>query len=135
MVYLGNIDFVGFYQVFADVLTADLLAIALISTSNIDFVGFSQVFADVLTADLLAIALISTSVVLYVVYAFLMTDASINFLEHLYTVVVLLIFGYATTPAIRTLTDTISTDTIFALSFITALISCVFHDYGVNAPM
>ncbi|ETN69622.1 phosphatidylinositol N-acetylglucosaminyltransferase [Necator americanus] len=35
----------------------------------------------------------------------------------------------------RTLTDTISTDTIFALSFITALISCVFHDYGINAPI
>ncbi|KAK6028297.1 hypothetical protein OSTOST_05656, partial [Ostertagia ostertagi] len=34
-----------------------------------------------------------------------------------------------------TLTSTISTDTIFALSFITALISCVFHDYGINAPI
>ncbi|KAL6732110.1 hypothetical protein Aduo_002906 [Ancylostoma duodenale] len=99
------------------------------------YITFEYVFANVLTADLLAVGLISTSVVLYVVYAFIMTDTKIDFLDHFYTVVVLFLFGYATTPAIRTLTDTISTDTIFALSFITALISCVFHDYGINAPI
>ncbi|EYC02256.1 hypothetical protein Y032_0101g3396 [Ancylostoma ceylanicum] len=99
------------------------------------YITFEYVFANVLTADLLAVGLISTSIVLYIVYAFVMTDTNIDFLDHFYTVVVLFLFGYATTPAIRTLTDTISTDTIFALSFITALISCVFHDYGINAPM
>ncbi|KHJ85494.1 phosphatidylinositol N-acetylglucosaminyltransferase [Oesophagostomum dentatum] len=99
------------------------------------YITFEYVFANVLTADILAIALISTSGLLYVLYAFLMTEAKIDFLDHFYTVIVLFLFGYATTPAIRTLTDTISTDTIFALSFITALISCVFHDYGINAPM
>ncbi|EYC02258.1 hypothetical protein Y032_0101g3396 [Ancylostoma ceylanicum] len=99
------------------------------------YITFEYVFANVLTADLLAVGLISTSIVLYIVYAFVMTDTNIDFLDHFYTVVVLFLFGYATTPAIRTLTDTISTDTIFALSFITALISCVFHDYGINAPI
>ncbi|KAK6725617.1 hypothetical protein RB195_004121 [Necator americanus] len=99
------------------------------------YITFEYVFANVLSADVLAIALISTSTALYVIYAFLITETSIDFLDHFYTVVVLFLFGYATTPAIRTLTDTISTDTIFALSFITALISCVFHDYGINAPI
>ncbi|VDN21136.1 unnamed protein product [Cylicostephanus goldi] len=65
------------------------------------YIMFEYVFANVLTADVLAAALISMSVVLYVVYAFVMTNASVDFLDHLYTVVVLLIFGYATTPAIR----------------------------------
>ncbi|VDM53686.1 unnamed protein product [Angiostrongylus costaricensis] len=80
-------------------------------------------------------SLISSSLFLYVTYTFVMSEVHINFLDHLYTVVVLILFGYATTPAIRTLTDTISTDTIFALSYITVLISCVFHDYGINAPI
>ncbi|WKX88144.1 hypothetical protein Q1695_008063 [Nippostrongylus brasiliensis] len=99
------------------------------------YIIFEYVFNNTLTASVLGIGLISASSFLYVVYAAFLADHRIDFIDHLYTVVVLFLFGYATTPAIRTLTDTISTDTIFALSFITALISCVFHDYGINAPI
>lgn len=99
------------------------------------YIIFEYVFDNTLDVSTLATGLISSSLFLYVTYAFVMSEVGINFLDHFYTVVVLILFGYATTPAIRTLTDTISTDTIFALSFITALISCVFHDYGINAPI
>nr|CDJ96847.1 Phosphatidylinositol N-acetylglucosaminyltransferase domain containing protein [Haemonchus contortus] len=99
------------------------------------YIIFEYVFNNTLDATVLATGLIATSLLLYVVYALVLAESKINFIDHLYTVVVLFLFGYATTPAIRTLTSTISTDTIFALSFITALISCVFHDYGINAPI
>ncbi|KAJ1362531.1 hypothetical protein KIN20_022120 [Parelaphostrongylus tenuis] len=96
---------------------------------------FEYVFTDKLDVGVLATALILSSLFLYVIYAYVMSEINVDFLDHFYTVIVLILFGYATTPAIRTLTDTISTDTIFALSYITALISCVFHDYGINAPI
>lgn len=35
----------------------------------------------------------------------------------------------------RTLTETISTDTIYAMSTCMFLLSLAFHDYGVDAPM
>ncbi|VDO69579.1 unnamed protein product [Heligmosomoides polygyrus] len=95
------------------------------------------VFNNTLTADVLSAGLLVTSLALYMIYALVLAECRINFVDHFYTVVVLFLFGYATTPLVhfRTLTDTISTDTIFALSFITAVISCVFHDYGINAPI
>ncbi|CAI2350642.1 unnamed protein product [Caenorhabditis sp. 36 PRJEB53466] len=55
--------------------------------------------------------------------------------EHARTIVTLLLFAYAFTPVIRTLTTSISTDTIYATSIITAILSCFFHDYGVKAPV
>lgn len=99
------------------------------------YIIFEYVFNNTLTADVLSAGLLVTSLALYMIYALVLAECRINFVDHFYTVVVLFLFGYATTPAIRTLTDTISTDTIFALSFITAVISCVFHDYGINAPI
>uniref|UniRef100_A0A8R1DI23 Phosphatidylinositol N-acetylglucosaminyltransferase subunit C n=1 Tax=Caenorhabditis japonica TaxID=281687 RepID=A0A8R1DI23_CAEJA len=55
--------------------------------------------------------------------------------EHARTIVTLFLFAYAFTPIIRTLTTSISTDTIYSTSIITAIISCLFHDYGVKAPV
>ncbi|MFH4975183.1 hypothetical protein AB6A40_001892 [Gnathostoma spinigerum] len=57
------------------------------------------------------------------------------FLDHFFTLVVLISFGYALTPLIRTLTDTISTDTIYAMSASLFLSSFIFHDYAMEAPM
>ncbi|KJH41774.1 phosphatidylinositol N-acetylglucosaminyltransferase [Dictyocaulus viviparus] len=99
------------------------------------YIIFEYVFDNLLSVNILVIGLLASSFLLYMIYAFVINDDNIDFLDHFYTIIVLILFGYATTPAIRTLTDTISTDTVFALSFITALISCVFHDYGINAPI
>uniref|UniRef100_A0A914LZ09 PRA1 family protein n=1 Tax=Meloidogyne incognita TaxID=6306 RepID=A0A914LZ09_MELIC len=45
-------------------------------------------------------------------------------------------FGYAFTPVIRTLTTTISTDTIWASAIILFFVSLLVHDYGMDfAPM
>ncbi|KAK0402351.1 hypothetical protein QR680_016285 [Steinernema hermaphroditum] len=55
--------------------------------------------------------------------------------EQAYTVLTFLFFGYGFTPVIRTLTDTISTDTIYAMTFLLFLFSLVIHDYGIDAPI
>uniref|UniRef100_A0A0R3RRK9 Phosphatidylinositol N-acetylglucosaminyltransferase subunit C n=1 Tax=Elaeophora elaphi TaxID=1147741 RepID=A0A0R3RRK9_9BILA len=73
------------------------------------------------------------ALVLYTVYLYMIRPR--NLLEHFYTLITLLCFGYVLTPVVRTLTDTISTDTIYAMSFILFLMSFVFHDYAMVAPL
>ncbi|KAH7728008.1 Protein T20D3.8 [Aphelenchoides avenae] len=55
--------------------------------------------------------------------------------EHGRTLLTLVLFGYGFTPVIRTLTTSISTDTIYATSMLLFTISLVFHDYGMPAPV
>ncbi|CAG9531541.1 unnamed protein product [Cercopithifilaria johnstoni] len=73
------------------------------------------------------------ALVLYTVYLYMIKP--VNLQDHIYTLITLLCFGYMLTPVIRTLTDTISTDTIYAMSFILFLTSFIFHDYAMVAPL
>lgn len=56
-----------------------------------------------------------------------------SFLQHLKTVLIYLIIGYILSPILHTLTDTVSTDTIYAWSVIMMLIHLMFFDYDVPA--
>lgn len=51
------------------------------------------------------------------------------------TVLSVLIFGYILSPMLHTLTDSISTDTIFTLTFFVMTIHLIFFDYGLPAFM
>ena len=51
------------------------------------------------------------------------------------TAAVFLGFGYGMSPLLRTLTATISTDTIYAMAAAMFLLSLVFHDYGVDVSI
>ncbi|MCP9257413.1 Phosphatidylinositol N-acetylglucosaminyltransferase subunit C [Dirofilaria immitis] len=73
------------------------------------------------------------ALVLYSVYLYMVRPRNLQ--DHFYTLITLLGFGYVLTPVIRTLTDTISTDTIYAMSFMLFLISFIFHDYAMAAPL
>ncbi|KAI6173533.1 Poly [ADP-ribose] polymerase [Aphelenchoides besseyi] len=53
-----------------------------------------------------------------------------NLRDHLLTATTLVFSGYGFTPIIRTLTTSISSDTIWALSILTFIFSLVFHDFG-----
>uniref|UniRef100_A0A8R1XVQ0 Phosphatidylinositol N-acetylglucosaminyltransferase subunit C n=1 Tax=Onchocerca volvulus TaxID=6282 RepID=A0A8R1XVQ0_ONCVO len=91
-----------------------------INTSSISSVQhFSLIFAIAL--------------VLYTVYLYMIRPRNLQ--DHFYTFITLLGFGYVLTPVIRTLTDTISTDTIYAMSFMLFLTSFIFHDYAMVAPL
>ncbi|XP_034958005.1 phosphatidylinositol N-acetylglucosaminyltransferase subunit C [Zootoca vivipara] len=49
--------------------------------------------------------------------------------------VVFVAFTYGFSPVLKTLTETISTDTIYAMSFLMLLGHLIFYDYGANAAI
>ncbi|XP_060534672.1 phosphatidylinositol N-acetylglucosaminyltransferase subunit C [Cylas formicarius] len=51
------------------------------------------------------------------------------------TVLTFVVFGQLFSPVLHTLTDTISTDTIYTLTFLMMLIHLIFFDYGVSAAI
>jgi phosphatidylinositol N-acetylglucosaminyltransferase subunit C len=55
-----------------------------------------------------------------------------NVVEDSKTVGVVLLFGFMFSPLLHTLTDSISTDTIFSNTFIILFFHLLLHDYGVD---
>ena len=51
------------------------------------------------------------------------------------TGVIFLAFSFGLSPILMTLTKTISTDTIYAMTFFMLLANLLFHDYGTSAAM
>ena len=51
------------------------------------------------------------------------------------TAVIFVGFGFGLSPILMTLTDTISTDTIYAMTVFMLLGNLLFHDYGASAAM
>jgi len=58
-----------------------------------------------------------------------------TFSDHIKTVLSVLVFGYISSPLLHTLTYSISTDTIFTMTFFVMFIHLIFFDYGVPAFM
>lgn len=55
-----------------------------------------------------------------------------NVANVLKNIVLFLAFGYACTPVLKSLTDTISTDTIYAMAYLLMLIHLIFHQYELK---
>jgi len=55
-----------------------------------------------------------------------------NVIEDSKTVGVVLLFGYIFSPVLYTLTDSISTDTIFSNTFVILFFHLLLHDYGID---
>lgn len=55
-----------------------------------------------------------------------------NIIDDLKTVAAVLLFGYMFSPLLHTLTDSISTDTIFSSTFIILFFHLLLHDYGID---
>uniref|UniRef100_A0A1B6MLS0 Phosphatidylinositol N-acetylglucosaminyltransferase subunit C n=2 Tax=Graphocephala atropunctata TaxID=36148 RepID=A0A1B6MLS0_9HEMI len=53
-------------------------------------------------------------------------------LRHVRTVLVFFIFGYVLSPVLKTLTESISTDTIYATTVFMMTVHLIFFDYGVK---
>lgn len=51
------------------------------------------------------------------------------------TVLTFIVFGQLFSPVLHTLTDTISTDTIYTTTFLMMVIHLIFFDYGVSAAV
>lgn len=51
------------------------------------------------------------------------------------TLFAVLLFGYLFAPILHTLTDAVSTDTIFSMTFVVMLLNLIFCDYGLSVAM
>lgn len=69
----------------------------------------------------------------YILYLFV--DGCDGVFRHLKTVLVYLVIGYILSPTLHTLTDTVSTDTIYAWAVIMMLVHLIFFDYEVPAAI
>lgn len=68
----------------------------------------------------------------YVVFIIIDISKIRNVVEDSKTVGVVLLFGYIFSPLLHTLTDSISTDTIFYCTFIILFFHLLLHDYGID---
>ena len=74
-----------------------------------------------------------TTIIGYVIFFFFKHYAFSTLLEDFKTVLTVLVFGYIFSPLLHTLTDSISTDTIFTTTFFVIILHLVFFDYGLPA--
>ncbi|XP_050090042.1 phosphatidylinositol N-acetylglucosaminyltransferase subunit C [Anopheles aquasalis] len=58
-----------------------------------------------------------------------------KFIEDSKTAVAVLVFGFIFSPLLHTLTNSISTDTIFSMTFFVLVLHLVFFDYGISAAL
>ncbi|XP_039286754.1 phosphatidylinositol N-acetylglucosaminyltransferase subunit C [Nilaparvata lugens] len=66
-------------------------------------------------------------------YAYYVYNDSVGIVKHLKMVVIFTLFGYILSPVLKTLTETISTDTIYATTVFMMIVHMTFFDYGVKA--
>ncbi|CAJ0584346.1 unnamed protein product, partial [Mesorhabditis spiculigera] len=100
------------------------------------FLLFEAIYAKSVQSDVVLWSFVAASTIAYGLYQVgFHRPEKWAIQEHILVFLTLLLFGYALTPIIRTLTTTISTDTIYALAIFFAVFSCIFHDYGIKAPI
>ncbi|XP_017786268.1 PREDICTED: phosphatidylinositol N-acetylglucosaminyltransferase subunit C [Nicrophorus vespilloides] len=76
------------------------------------------------------------SLVCFLVYRkFLSSDMTNALGNDIRTLLIFLVFGQLFSPVLHTLTDTISTNTIYMMTFFMMLVHLIFFDYGVPAAI
>ncbi|XP_037904316.1 phosphatidylinositol N-acetylglucosaminyltransferase subunit C [Hermetia illucens] len=81
--------------------------------------------------------LLATSLTVLIGY-FLYTGRNFRLnvlLEDSKTLLTVLVFGYMLSPLLHTLTDAISTDTIFSMTFFVMFLHLIYFDYGLKAAI
>ena len=66
---------------------------------------------------------------------YVLTFHSLTGWDDLKTALVVAAFGFGLSPILMTLTETVSTDTIYAMTFAMLLTHLLFHDYGADTAM
>lgn len=75
---------------------------------------------------------VGTTVLSYFLYVYIHGSALVHNFK---TVLVYLVLGYLLSPILHTLTDTVSTDTIFAWAVLMMIVHLIFFDYDVPAAL
>ncbi|CAH1170342.1 unnamed protein product [Phaedon cochleariae] len=72
----------------------------------------------------------------FIYYRFFLSNSVENRIgSDLRTLITFIVFGRLFSPVFHTLTDTISTDTIYTMTFVMMLVHLIFFDYGVGAAI
>ncbi|KOB69882.1 putative serologically defined colon cancer antigen 10, partial [Operophtera brumata] len=93
---------------------------------------FFYMYNDLINTYTVIYTSILTTLLSYILYIYINGSAV---LSHFKTVLVYLVLGYLLSPILHTLTDTVSTDTIFAWAVIMMLVHLIFFDYDVPAAI
>lgn len=74
-----------------------------------------------------------------IVFGFLIYNKSLNLakemMSHIRTIIIFYIFARFFSPVLHTLTDTISTDTIYTMAFLMVIVHLIFFDYGISVAI
>lgn len=82
------------------------------------------------TPDMIFVSGVISTVLGYVIYKFKEKNTSTRLAEDFRTALGFLTFGYILSPILKTLTETVSTDTIYAMTIFMFLIHLIFSKYG-----
>ncbi|XP_055603341.1 phosphatidylinositol N-acetylglucosaminyltransferase subunit C [Uranotaenia lowii] len=105
-----------------------------ISNVTIFLIVFHYLYTDGVSPQNILIKAMVGTIVGYFIYAG--KNLRINHVvEDSKTALAVLIFGYIFSPLLHTLTDSVSTDTIFSMTFLVLLLHLIFFDYGVSAAI
>lgn len=115
--------FFGSFRVVLRICLCVLYAILFVYMYN-DYIDTNTVIYTFMTITVLFY-------ILYVTFEGVLSDV----FRHVKTVLVYLVLGYLLSPILHTLTDTVSTDTIYAWSVIMMLIHLIFFDYEVKVAL
>lgn len=74
-----------------------------------------------------------TSALGFVIYY--IKNGNVTLRQNIRTLIIYLIFGRLFSPVLHTLTDTISTDSIYTMAFLMLLVHLIFFDYGVDVAI
>lgn len=82
------------------------------------------------TPDIVFVSGVACTIFGYFLYCFKEPTTLTKLTKHVRTVLIYLTFGYILSPILKTLTETISTDTIYAMTILMFLLHLVFSKYG-----
>ncbi|CAD7004920.1 phosphatidylinositol N-acetylglucosaminyltransferase subunit C [Ceratitis capitata] len=106
-----------------------------ISCITIFLVIFYMLYSELVTpSDVLVVTGLFTSVG-YIFYRGQKLFEVQYLLEDSKTLLAVLVFGYLFAPLLHRLTNAISTDTIFSMTFFVLLLNLIFCDYGLSAAL
>ncbi|XP_014600789.1 PREDICTED: phosphatidylinositol N-acetylglucosaminyltransferase subunit C [Polistes canadensis] len=91
---------------------------------------FIWLYNEWTTPNVIIMSEIILTIVGYLYYNIKILYMSKRLSEDLRTTLIFLIFGYTLSPVLRTLTETISTDTIYAMTILMFFIHLIFNKYG-----
>ncbi|XP_055527734.1 phosphatidylinositol N-acetylglucosaminyltransferase subunit C [Wyeomyia smithii] len=97
-------------------------------------VVFHYLYTDGVSPQNILVKAVCATIIGYLVYS-VRNLRFAQIIEDLKTAAAVLVFGYIFSPLLHTLTDSVSTDTIFSMTFVVLILHLIFFDYGISAAI